>query len=404
MKITIPLTVEVVGTIQSHLSGLLGNDAMFYELLQNADDAEAKEIFFDFRHKELRVWNSGVFQYCGDLKESNCPLQQAGGKKCDFHSISTMASRGKAEDSDNIGRFGIGFVSTYQICDTPEIESVGKKLKLDPTEAETCTFEDVPKESGTLFRLPWASDPKSGLRKTLHLSPITDDYKRRCLKDCKTALPNSLLFLKHTTNAKIKKNGKTIFSLEVDRDEDKDPNVVPLILSSGPNSTPEQWFIYQYDATAAIKPIYKEYPELETQKRKTQVSVAFRTGPNPLTPREGLLYAFLPTRKQTRLPIHVNADFFPESSRKTIISEDDRYQGRWNKTLIETAAKGVASDLERIRDEAGIKYLWDLLESAYEIVHSKRSPREPIFKCFWDSFRDAAEQGAEIGLSEKNEY
>ena len=123
MSQQVSYTASVLGNIRTHLSGLQGYDTMFHELIQNADDAKAEQIFIDFRHNELRVWNSGVFSYCGDLEDESCPYQKRKGTDCDFHRIRHVASGGKSSDPENIGRFGIGFVSTYQICDSPEIAS-----------------------------------------------------------------------------------------------------------------------------------------------------------------------------------------------------------------------------------------------------------------------------------------
>lgn len=108
-------TSNLLGTIRSHLQGLQGFDTMALELIQNADDAEAEEIVFDVREEGLQVWNSGTFRYCGALKEEVCPFHKSEEYSCDFHRIADFGSGGKLSHSENIGRFGIGFSSTYQI-------------------------------------------------------------------------------------------------------------------------------------------------------------------------------------------------------------------------------------------------------------------------------------------------
>jgi hypothetical protein len=102
-------TVNLLGSISSHLAGLQGYDVMALELIQNADDAEAKQIVFDITDQGLVVENSAQFTYCGDLQAKQCPfLQDEVKKSCDFHNIIEIASAGKLYRRENIGRFGIG--------------------------------------------------------------------------------------------------------------------------------------------------------------------------------------------------------------------------------------------------------------------------------------------------------
>ena len=110
-------TANLLGNIRSHLAGLQGYDVMALELIQNADDAKADEIVFDITDEALVVRNNGEFSYCGDLRLQIRVKTQ--GKDwttaCDFHRIAEVGSGSKLQRSENIGRFGIGFVSTYQV-------------------------------------------------------------------------------------------------------------------------------------------------------------------------------------------------------------------------------------------------------------------------------------------------
>ena len=124
-------TANLLGNIRSHLAGLQGYDVMALELIQNADDAKAEEIVFDISDKGLLVRNSGQFSYCGDL-DKPCAFLAEVDEKCDYHRITDVGSGGKLSSSENIGRFGIGFVSTYQVTDHPEIRSLGIRLILHP--------------------------------------------------------------------------------------------------------------------------------------------------------------------------------------------------------------------------------------------------------------------------------
>jgi hypothetical protein len=129
-------TANLLGNIRSHLAGLQGYDVMALELIQNADDAKAEEVIFDITESGLLVANTGRFTYCGDLNTRPCRFIASDGYTCDYHRIADVGSGGKLSRGENIGRFGIGFVSTYQITDHPEIRSSGYKLTLYPEEGQ----------------------------------------------------------------------------------------------------------------------------------------------------------------------------------------------------------------------------------------------------------------------------
>src|SRR6185312_16132540 len=147
-------TASLIGNIRSHLAGLQGYDVMALELIQNADDAKAESVAFDITDKGLVVVNSGRFSYCGDLQARTCSFTASNSYSCDYHRIADVGSGGKLSRGDNIGRFGIGFVSTYQITDHPEIRSSGIKLTLHPEEGQWF-IESFEQSEGTTFFLPW---------------------------------------------------------------------------------------------------------------------------------------------------------------------------------------------------------------------------------------------------------
>jgi hypothetical protein len=151
-------TANILGNIRSHLAGLQGYDVMALELIQNADDAKAEEIVFDITDRGLLVRNSGQFTYCGDWHSRPCGFIATNSYSCDYHRIADVGSGGKLSRGENIGRFGIGFVSTYQVTDHPEIRSSGIKLTLHPEQGQWF-IEPFDEPTGTSFFLPWADDP-----------------------------------------------------------------------------------------------------------------------------------------------------------------------------------------------------------------------------------------------------
>ncbi|EKF72769.1 hypothetical protein A11A3_17045, partial [Alcanivorax hongdengensis A-11-3] len=374
-------TANLIGNIQSHLAGLQGYDVMALELIQNADDAKAEEVIFDITDAGLYVRNSGQFTYCGDL-ERFCSFTTDGNYKCDYHRITDVGSGGKLSRSENIGRFGIGFVSTYQVTDHPEIRSAGIKLALYPEHGKW-SIEEFEEPAGTSFFLPWASDPESEGRLALGISHISSDHIDQLTDDFQEVLRKSLLFLRHIRKAEVRRNGKLLMACDLDRSEETD-----LIISFRPSGTVEQWRILRANAEEAAQPLYATHPRLESLHRSTEISIGLRVDPEPIT--DGLLYAFLPTEQATGLPLHINADFFPESDRKAVIFAGHQHEQAWNEMLIEAAATELSRDLDNLLQILGPVQLWSLLNRAYEI--SKPTEHPICFSRFWDRLKASATQ------------
>ncbi|OZG70877.1 hypothetical protein BTA51_23865 [Hahella sp. CCB-MM4] len=367
-------TANLLGNIRSHLAGLQGYDVMALELIQNADDAKAEEVVFDITDSGLLVRNSGHFTYCGDL-DNPCGLLSDGNYKCDYHRITDVGSGGKLSRGENIGRFGIGFVSTYQVTDHPEIRSSGIKLVLHPERGQWF-IEAFDEPEGTSFFLPWASNPSTEARLALGISHISPTHIKQLVTDFQAVLRNSLLFLRHVRKAELRQNGQLIMACDLDRSESSD-----LIVSFKPSGDVEHWHILHADAANAAQRLYTTHPRLEAFHRSTKISIGLRIEPEPLA--EGLLYAFLPTEQSIGLPLHINADFFPESDRKAVIFAGHQHEQAWNEMLIDTAAAELARDSEGLLQMLGSVQLWQILSQAYNIAN-RSTERPPCFKRFWE--------------------
>lgn len=90
------------------LSDLYPDNAHFiYELLQNAEDAGAREITFDLLDNGLRVEHDGARMF--DL--------------ADIESITGIGASTKADEATSIGKFGVGFKAVFAYTQTPTIHS-----------------------------------------------------------------------------------------------------------------------------------------------------------------------------------------------------------------------------------------------------------------------------------------
>jgi hypothetical protein len=83
------------------------NAHFIYELLQNAEDAHAKEVRFILCEDSIEFEHDGERLFT--LK--------------DIEAITSIGFSTKWEDVTNIGKFGVGFKAVFAYTDTPEIES-----------------------------------------------------------------------------------------------------------------------------------------------------------------------------------------------------------------------------------------------------------------------------------------
>ena len=135
------LNINITNSIIQRVKDMIGLDFLFYELLQNADDSnlQGKRA----THFVCRVYNDkivinidSVFTRCDKILEEctwdNQNNKNIKTKKCDFHAILEISSGNKDLITSNsntkiedipIGKFGVGFLSVYQITSVPQIES-----------------------------------------------------------------------------------------------------------------------------------------------------------------------------------------------------------------------------------------------------------------------------------------
>ena len=233
---------------------------MALELIQNADDAGSKRLFFDVQDDALVVGNDGEFSTCG-LHDAECPWLRTGDasglkRPCNFHAISEMGSRSKLHAAEQIGRFGIGFVSVYQITDTPIVRSSGVELRLNPQTQEVIK-NDVGSTVGTQFILPWASS-QSEVRDGLNASPTPEDVADKVVEEVDLVLQGSLLFLRHVEHVDLRRNGSSIVSVDIDRAGED------VILRFSPTDITQRWLVLsrQADDILADKELFERFEAL----------------------------------------------------------------------------------------------------------------------------------------------
>jgi hypothetical protein len=338
----LPQDIDYLGFLGSKVADLQGMDTLVYELVQNADDAPGvTSIVFDVRDDALEVSNNGVF------------------REIDFKRMQKIAGRGKRDEENTSGAFGIGFIAVYQITDRPELFSAGRHWIFRPDERGDRRIEEtkVANVNGTRFRLPWAFDPNTPLRRELRVAGVHRDEVTQLAENLATALPKALLFLRKIYDIEIRRNGKTRRNVSRMQEGNR------LVLKDGNQSV--RWFLIDGAFPEQAASLREKFGRVIEDKRKHNVTIAIPEGSSDCN---GLLCAFLPTQMNTGLSFHINADFFPSSDRKRVLF-DTGYRGDWNRAAVSAAAEALAKSLPQLPEILGHKALWTLIAS----VQSKES-------------------------------
>jgi hypothetical protein len=352
-------SVDFLGFLRSQLSGLQGISTLCYELIQNADDVKdeqgnpgASRISFDVCDDALWVENDGVFR----------PI--------DFERMRRLAWGDKRNEENTTGTFGIGFISVYQITDSPELFSNGKHWIFRPTEEEKkrIEVEDIPTEF-TRFRLPWAFQD-SQIRKELGICPIDPTKLPQISSEICRAVEKASLFLKQIHVLEVKRSGQLIKRIETSREGNQ------VLLQDGDNV--EVWTFFEgsfsEQAFRLRKKIGNDWIE---GKRRPIVQIAFPDSSD----LDGLLYAYLPSEMHTHLPFHINADFYPTPDRKRILF-DDTHKGEWNRLAIECAIDILVQHISDIANLLPPEKFWGFLTRVHQA--SRNANLAPIFGQFWE--------------------
>lgn len=126
-----------------------------YELLQNADDAEATTVDIILQSDRLIFKHNGKRHF--DIDKVNDDIVG------DIASITGVGYTLKDESQNKIGKFGVGFKSVFQYTDTPEIYDDYFKFKIENYIVPSLLSHDYPnrKEGETLFVFPFKDKEKS---------------------------------------------------------------------------------------------------------------------------------------------------------------------------------------------------------------------------------------------------
>ena len=248
---------KLTNRLKRILTGYQGEKEILKELLQNADDAQATEIYFikDPRHHpDKRVFKDSWKPLQGPALcvYNNKPFTNA-----DIAGICNLGEGSKGDDPNKTGQYGVGFNAVYQLTDVPSFisksEEIGDVLcvfdphcKYIPHSSESrpgrmfkdinmlrqkfpdvfpCYLEEhFPVQNATMFRFPLKSEEMARESQICRTS-VTVEKLDEMMEDLKKELFEVLLFVnnvKKISIAAVDVNGQLIndYSVQVVMSED----------------------------------------------------------------------------------------------------------------------------------------------------------------------------------------
>ncbi|XP_056124418.1 sacsin-like [Rhinichthys klamathensis goyatoka] len=375
------LTVRIKNIIDAYPS----KKDILKELIQNADDAEATEIHFVWdkrKHKTEKIFGKKWELVQGPAL---CVYNNRTFSDDDLQGIQQLGEGGKHGSLGRTGKYGLGFNSVYHLTDCPSILTGDKWLCIsDPNlkyvenvtkQSPGCmfsmedefknSFEDVyhtflpemfPLDSGTMFRLPLRTE-KMAEKSEISRHTVTD-HDMKELYYALTEDPEGLiLFLKHITKIQfleISEDGtqtKCLFGVEktytaksmVSKENfhshvreslmsgTAEPSKIIYTMKISSGIKQSQWVIAEYFGFS--KQIHERKNKQDHFKVPQAALAACRSSSFNHT-FTGRAFCSLPLPGQTGLPVHVNANFEVDSSRRDLWKEDGAsLKTEWNQSL-----------------------------------------------------------------------
>ncbi|MGB3764590.1 MAG: hypothetical protein WA966_15355, partial [Ornithinimicrobium sp.] len=292
------------------LADLYPDNAHFiYELLQNAEDAGAREVIFDLRSDGLRVEHNGPRMF--DLE--------------DIASITSIGQSTKADDAVAIGKFGVGFKAVFAYTQRPVIHSGNNSFAI--VDLFVPTPVDQERQPGrTTFWFPFDRPDKP--------TQLACEQVERALREISQS---TLLFLNHITmiSCSFPDGDERL----IERKDISGSAKVISIESVHSGEEPSYW--------------YRIAGDVRVDGTAHQVAVAFaltkgETIKRTIRPIEGQVFIYFPAVSEVSgLQFHIHAPFASTVARDGV--RDDAGNG----ALVEGIAEVVASELPLMR-EAGL--------------------------------------------------
>jgi hypothetical protein len=319
-----------------------------FELLQNAEDAEATQVLFKLYHDRLEVWHDGR------------PFNEK-----DVRGICGVGEGTKADDLTQIGKFGIGFKSVYAYTARPEIHSGEEHFHI---EHYVRPYAIAARELGTawttLFVFPFN-----------HAEVKPNQAFQEIGNRLRSLDTRTLLFLRNISEIEwtIEEGPKGVYRRKVE--EGGAARRVSVAGQNKDRKDEEAWLVFERPARL---PDDSAFVRVEAAFRlvkdeKTDQDSIVRTDDSPLV-------VFFPTEKPTSLGFLIQGPYRTTPARDNIPKDNE-----WNKQLIQETATLITEALAQLRDMGLLTV--SLLETMP--IRPSDFPTDSMFRPLFDHVRDA---------------
>lgn len=339
-----------------------------YELLQNAEDQQADEVFFEVQNDKF------IFKHNGKKRDFNLE---------DIDSITNIGNSTKKDDPTSIGKFGVGFKAVYAYTNTPEIHSGKYNFKIiDMLIPEDANVEQTSVTGETEFIFPFDNPSKSPsvavseIESTLNALDETAILFLRYIKSIKFKLLNGFegeIFI--TPNIS---NIKYFYSITIKTTDEiretlwaKFDNKCPIFVDGKKND---------YIVSMSYK--------IKKEDEKYSVD----------SDLEGRVCIYFPTDQKSQLRFHINAPFASTVARDNIQYCDE------NEKLLDALADLAVASLYDLKKYKLLDYsAYEALPAERDFMNAPNSRYKIILKKITEEFEKAALFIDEYGEYKKQE-
>lgn len=292
-----------------------------YELLQNADDAEATSARFILEPDKLIFAHNGMRHFSVSdptREEKDSELGHLG----DINAITSIANSNKREAS--IGKFGVGFKAVFQYTSTPHIYDPKFRFRINRFIVPSLIENDFPgrRKNETLFVFPFDHPERNA-------NEAYEDISNK-LKN----LSFPLLFLSSLKEIEFEFNNTIgLYGKSIKQKVFYDNNTIAEHICLTQNAGDEL-----YDENLWL------FSRMDESQRRYSVGF-FMDSDGRLKPVDKPAFCFFPTKENTRLNFIVHAPFLLTDSREGIragVPHNDR--------MIQLLSKLAADAFEYLRD------------------------------------------------------
>ncbi len=365
-----------------------------YEFIQNADDSESEYLKLQLDSNALLVWNDG--------RQFN---------EKDVRSICSLGSSDK--DLTDIGTFGIGFKAVYNYTEFPEIYSADECFRIrdyvkpEGIDEMNPEIAELVNRGKTVFRLPFKDNP--------HHENDIEHLKNRL---CNLLKERSLLFLRCLKTFEWKdepndqggsySSSRGPFEKIQNVPENQSVELVKLTMSLDDNNeSSETFLVFCKEVLPPNNVISRllEQAEDDEEKQRIQkskeelqpIEIAFKLQGDRIAAMDDncVLFAYLPTQKETHLKFFIQARYQTTPPRDNIINPNESL---WNRWLLEETADFFPEVLEHLKGSG-------LLEPAFfNILPLKKDKVPKEFEFVVEALQKTMQEKAFIPTEKEGHY